>query len=87
MNAKWRHALETIGTTGATPERMAQAGITDQLTQQLLVAGLLRIDRANSARAYGATRPEAADTVAFYKLTAAGEDAIGIEPTHGRPPK
>ena len=43
MNASWRRALEAVGPRGATPERMDEIGIPDQLTQQLLVAGLLRM--------------------------------------------
>ena len=54
MNEQWRDALGAAGPIGATPERIDEIGVSDQLIQRLLVAGLLRIDRLNHADAYGA---------------------------------
>lgn len=81
MNASWRRALEAVGPTGATPDRMDEIGIPDQLTQQLLVAGLLRIHRLNDIEAYGALAGHEPGSVSYYRLTSDGAFAIGIDPT------
>ena len=80
MNASWRRALEAVGPTGATPERMDEIGIPDQLTQQLLVAGLLRIHRLNDVEGYGAVTGQAPGSVSYYRLTQDGAFAIGVDP-------
>ena len=80
MNATWRQALEAIGPTGATPEWMDEIGIQDQVTQQLLVAGLLRIHRLNDIAAYGAVAGKQPGTVSYYMLTLDGALAIGVDP-------
>ena len=80
MNTAWRQALEAIGPTGATPESMDRIGIPDQLTQQLLVAGLLRIHRLNDIEAYGAVAGRQPGTVSYYMLTPDGALAIGVDP-------
>ena len=80
MNAAWRQALEAIGPTGATPEWMDKIGIPEQLTQQLLVAGLLRIHRLNDIEAYGAVAGRQPGTVSYYMLTPDGAFAIGVDP-------
>jgi hypothetical protein len=80
MNASWRRALEAVGPTGASSERMDAIGIPDRLTQQLLVAGLLRIHRRNDIEAYGALAGREAGSVSYYRLTTDGAFAIGIDP-------
>jgi hypothetical protein len=86
MNEQWRDALGAIGPIGATPERIDEIGVSDQLIQQLLVAGLLRIDRLNHADAYGALVDHAPGAISAYMLTPTGAEAIGIDPTHNREP-
>ena len=81
MNASWRRALEAVGPTGATPQQMDEMGIPDRLTQQLLVAGLLRIHRLNDIEAYGALAGQAPGSVSSYRLTSDGAVAVGIDPT------
>ena len=80
MNDTWRRALEAVGPTGATTEWMDEIGIPDQLTQQLLVAGLLRIHRLNDIAAYGAVAGKQPGTVSYYMLTLDGALAIGVDP-------
>ena len=80
MNKRWREALEAIGPDGATPEQVTESGISEQLLQQLLVAGLLRIHRLNHADAYGALTDQKPGSISAYILTPTGAEAIGVRP-------
>lgn len=78
MNQQWRDALNAIGFDGADPDRLRDAEISDELVEQLLVAGLVRIDRLNDPDKYGALANQPAHTVSAYALTATGAEAIGL---------
>lgn len=78
MNEQWRAALLAVGPQGATPEQLREARVPDELLQQLLVGGLVRIDRLNHPDHYGALTTQPAHTVSAYMLTPTGADAIGL---------
>lgn len=79
MNEQWRAALHAVGPQGATPDQLRDAKISDELLQQLLVGGLVRIDRLNDPESYGALTTQPAHTVSAYMLTPTGADAIGLD--------
>ena len=76
MNQQWRAALQSVG-DGATPEKLSKTGISEHLLAQLLVAGLVRIERLNNLEAYGALNTQPVNSVTSYRLTATGAEAIG----------
>ena len=80
MNQLWREALHAVGPEGATPEQLRKARISSELLQQLLVGGLVRIDRLNHLDNYGALATQPPHTVSAYTLTASGAEAIGLGP-------
>jgi hypothetical protein len=84
MNKEWREALDAIGPNGATPDEIGVRGVSEQLLQQLLVAGLLRVHRLNHAESYGTRSDKALGSISAYMLTPTGAAAIGIDSAESR---
>lgn len=75
MDEQHLAALRGLGQRGATPDRIAELGITDDTLRSLITSGHVRIHRIE-LRESGPPSPP----MRVYMLTEQGAEAIGIDP-------